>query len=138
MSQSDRFAYRGQGADAVRRLPTAVPLFEAGLDLSNAGENLVLSAAEVEEILRKNALAVARLFWGEGAHEVTSMATSSQIPASSALLLTQTTFNVTADGVAFFQTFAAEQGQESWQLLASGEVRRGKQEPAQQAEQALC
>ncbi len=106
-----------------------------------------MSAAEFENLLRQNALAVARLFWGDGAHEVTSlvlaekgtssaaevMATSSQITASSALLLTQTTLNVTADGVAIFETFGAEQVQESWQLLASGEVRRGKQASAVQA-----
>jgi amino acid adenylation domain-containing protein/thioester reductase-like protein len=113
---------QGPESGTVRRLPTAVPLFEATLDLSNSDEN--------EEILRKNALAVARLFWGEGTYEVISLATSTQIAKMGGQLLTQTTLNITADGIAFFQTFGSEQQQVSWQLLASGEVRRGKEEPS--------
>ncbi|MDX1417935.1 MAG: amino acid adenylation domain-containing protein, partial [Candidatus Promineifilaceae bacterium] len=104
-------------AAGVRRLPTAVPLFESRLDLNSSSDKMA--------VLQQNSVDVARLFWGDGAHQVTNLSLSSYLLAVEEPLLSQTTLQTTAADAAILQTFGAGEAEGSWHLLASGEIRRG-------------
>ncbi len=101
----------------VRRLHTAVPLFESRLDLDDA--------AGKKQILYENSLAIARLFWDEGQHQVIDLSLTGRLADADGVVLTQTTLSASSGESAFLQTFGAAEEGESWVLLASGQIQRG-------------
>ena len=101
----------------VQRLPTAIPLFESWLELHETADKMAL--------VHENSMAVARLFWGEGVHQVADLSLSSRLLTAVEPILTQTTINMTAADAATFQTFGAGEDQNEWHLLAGGQLRRG-------------
>ena len=109
---------RDTGGQQVKRLPTPIPLFEALLDLSDPARN--------EEILRKTVLDVAAEFWGPGAHEIDNLAVGSPPRGRPAIFTTQTTLQVTGDSTAIFQLFTHFDENDSWHLLTSGQLTRGR------------
>ena len=116
-ARTDQSSAPNRPSSIVRRLPTAVPLFESWLDLHETADKMAL--------LHENSMAVARLFWGEGAHQVADLSLSSRLLTAAAPVLAQTTISVTTADAAIFQTFGAGEGADEWYLLASGQIRRG-------------
>ena len=111
---------KSEEGKGVRRLRTAVPLFEAALVLPDEERN--------ETILREMVLDVARLFWGAGAHVLQGMALGEGFSAVRGEVITQTTLNVTGEDAAFFQVFRYDDENAAWEMLGGGQMRRGEQE----------
>ena len=116
-SQAANMGSSGLASKAPRRLHTAVPLFESWLEIDETTDKMAL--------LQANSMAVASLFWGGGAHQIADLALTARLLTQEKGLLSQTTLQVTAGDAAFFQTFGAAEGQDSWQLLAGGQLMRG-------------
>ncbi len=98
------------------RLPLAVPLFEARLDFS--------ASSDAAGLLRDNVIAVARLYWGDGAHEIAAFEFSSE-PVGQPLRV-QTSLSAKGDRSAAFELFGSDGQSDQWLLLARGDIRRGE------------
>jgi amino acid adenylation domain-containing protein/thioester reductase-like protein len=101
------------------RLPTAVPLFESWLTFLADGDSAGL--------LHDNALSVAALVWGEGAHEIETFELAS-LPAEqlTGRVKTQTMLSAMEETALSFQAYAYNEEADSWVLIASGKLSRGQ------------
>ena len=112
VTPSTSFAVPPAG-DGARRLPTAIPLYQAQLDtarLDGAGP----------EILQ----AVANDFWGDGAHHV-ELFVKGGGPSAGGQTTVQIALTPQTADVVNCQIFQYESSQGAWRPLAAGQLRRG-------------
>ncbi|MFN2136956.1 MAG: amino acid adenylation domain-containing protein [Candidatus Promineifilaceae bacterium] len=106
----------GHGSELLR-LPTAVPVFEARLP-----------AMPSETALRAHLIDVARAFWGDGDHELSTWQPAGgslgEAEGAAGTLRVQTTLGASSNEGASFQLFGYEEAAGTWALLAAGELRR--------------
>lgn len=102
----------------VQRMPTAVPLYQAQLDLSR-----------LEAAAREALQAVAADYWGDGAHDVDLLVKGSG-PDSGTLATVQVALAPQAPDLVAYQLYYHDDAAGTWRLLAAGQLRRG--EPGQQ------
>jgi len=112
VTPSSSFAAPAAGDD-VHRLPTAVPLYQARLDL-----------ARLETAARDILHAVAADFWGDGAHEVDLFVSEGDKTADGRATV-QVALTPQATDLAACQIFRYDEVDETWLLLAAGQLRRG-------------
>jgi amino acid adenylation domain-containing protein/thioester reductase-like protein len=101
-------------AGQIRRLPAAVPIYETTLDTSGD------PAAAYQEL----AQSVAGDLFGPGDHVVSALMATG--PAAGRRLRHQVVLAFQSAEQAIFQIFAQADGQEQWQLRASGQLARGR------------
>ena len=98
--------------DGVHRLPTAVPLYQAQLDL-----------AELEAAAREMLRAVAADFWDGGAHGV-DLFVDGEAAASAGRATVQVALTPQTSDLAACQLYRYDEAAETWRLLAAGQLRR--------------
>ncbi len=109
------FSLHRSNQSGVKRLPTVLPIFE---EIVRKAEN-----QSVGDLFLAHIKAVAENFWGDGAHDVQLLG-GEQVPDEEDRLRLQTVLTLTAAESAAFQTFVHAGHEDSWQLSASGMLRR--------------
>ncbi len=113
-------AARAVAGRAVRRLPTALPLYETVL---GAGTN-----GGVHEALAADLLAAAGDLWGAGDHQLLSLLHNAALPPAPPLTV-QFAVAPQQDDLAFVQFFYRDAELERWLLFGSAQLARGVQTP---------